>query len=49
MFMIIGTFATVVFMLLLGFIGETISSMFSSSDEAEASMSEENYTEYASA
>ncbi len=49
MFMIMGTFATVVFMLIIGFIGETIGSMFSSSEESESSTSEESYTEYASA
>jgi len=49
MLMIIGTFATVVFMLLLGFIGEVIGGLFSSSEESEASTSEETYTEYASA
>ena len=49
MFMIMGTFAAVVFMLLIGFIGETIGGMFSSSEESESSMSEESYSEYATA
>lgn len=49
MFMIMGTFAIVVFMLVIGFVGEVIGSMFSSSEESESSMSEESYTEYAAA
>ena len=49
MFMIMGTFGLVVFMLLIGFIGETIGSMFSSSEESESSMHEESYSEYATA
>jgi hypothetical protein len=49
MFMIMGTFGLVVFMLIIGFIGETVSSMFSSSEESESVMSEEIYTEYATA
>lgn len=49
MLMIIGTFGLVVFMLIIGFIGETIGSMFSSTKESETSMSEESYSEYATA
>ena len=49
MFMIMGTFGIVVFILVIGFIGETISSMFSSTEESELQMSEESYSEYASA
>jgi hypothetical protein len=49
MFMIIGTFAIVVFMLVIGFIGETIGSMFSSSEESESLTYEESYTELAAA
>ncbi len=45
MFMIMGTFAIVVFMLIVGFIG----GMFSSSEESESSTSEESYSEYATA
>ena len=49
MFMILGTFGLVFFMLILGFIGEAIGSLFSSTEESEASMNEESYTEYATA
>ena len=48
MFMIMGTFGIVVFMLLIGFIGEVLSGLFSSS-ESETSLSEESCTEYAPA
>ena len=48
MLFILGTFASVVFMLVLGFIGETISSMFSSSEE-EVYTKEETFTELAAA
>ena len=49
MFMIVGTFGLVFFMLILGFIGEAIGGLFSASEESESSMSEECYTEYATA
>ncbi len=38
MFLIAGTFALIVLMLVIGFIGEAIGSMFSSSDETETTM-----------
>jgi len=49
MFLIMGTFGIVVFMLIIGFIGEVIGSLFSSSKESETSQSEEKFTEYAPA
>ncbi len=49
MLLILGTFASVVFMLILGFIGETISSMFAASDEAEVCTKEETFTKLATA
>jgi len=47
--MIVGTFGLVFFMLIIGFIGETIGGLFSASQESETSTSEECYTEYATA
>ncbi len=38
MFLIAGTFALIVLMLVIGFIGEAIGSMFSSSDETETTV-----------
>jgi hypothetical protein len=49
MFLIMGTFGIVVFMLVIGFIGEVLGSLFSSSKESETSLCEENFTEYAPA
>ncbi len=50
MFMVIGTFGLVVFMLVLGFIGETVSSLFSSvHDESEVTIVKESHTELATA
>jgi uncharacterized membrane protein len=48
MFLIMGTFAIVVFMLLIGFIGEVLSELFTSS-ESEEIQSEKSFTEYAPA
>ncbi len=46
MFLIVGTFAIVVLMLIVGFIGESVGSMFSKTeDSTEASTSSENHTE----
>lgn len=38
MFLIAGTFALIVLMLIIGFIGEAIGSMFSSSDKIESAL-----------
>jgi len=49
MFIVVGTFGLVFFMLIIGFIGEILGGLFSASEESDASMSEECYTKYATA
>lgn len=50
MFLIIGTFAIVVLMLVVGFIGETVGSMFSKEEKStEPTTSKEHHTELATA
>jgi len=48
MFLIVGTFIIIVLMLIVGFIGETVSSMFSKTeDSTESSTAKESHTELA--
>jgi hypothetical protein len=49
MFIILGTFGIVFLMLIIGFIGETISGMFSPATESDYSVSGESYSELATA
>ncbi len=49
MFLIVGTFAIVVLMLVIGLIGEIITSMFSKTEESESNTYEESFSEYATA
>ena len=49
MFLIAGTFAIVVLMLIVGFIGEAIGSMFSKAEESESTVHEETHSELATA